>query len=98
MSRKATPIIELPGHAGETVTISGWLSNRRSKGKNHFLLVRDGTGVVQAVIGNGDLSDEDFERAGSLPYETSLSVTGAARADSRAPGGVELQVTGLEVY
>ncbi|MBI4604352.1 MAG: asparagine--tRNA ligase [Planctomycetes bacterium] len=93
-----TPIRDLPQHAGETVTVSGWLYNRRSKGKIHFLQVRDGSGIVQAVMGQLDVSPEVFERSGALPYETSLSVTGAVRADARAPGGVELLVKDVAVH
>jgi asparaginyl-tRNA synthetase len=88
----------LPGHAGKAVTVSGWLYNRRSKGKIHFLQIRDGSGIVQAVMGRNDVSDDVFELAGTLPQEASLSVSGTVRADSRAPGGVEILVTGLAVH
>jgi len=88
----------LPGHVGDSVTVSGWLYNRRSKGKIHFLQIRDGSGIVQAVMGEKDVSAETFSLCGGLPYETSLSVGGTVRADQRAPGGVELQVTEVRVH
>lgn len=80
-------------HVGEEVTLKGWLYNKRSKGKLHFLLVRDGTGVVQAVVSKSDVSPEAFEAADALTQESSVEVDGTVRADQRAPGGYELSVT-----
>jgi asparaginyl-tRNA synthetase len=98
MEPNRVTVSDLPRHAGKSVTVSGWLYNRRSKGKIHFLQVRDGSGIVQAVMGVNDVSGEVFERAGTLPQETSLSVTGTVRADPRAPGGVELHLSDLAVH
>jgi asparaginyl-tRNA synthetase len=85
---------------GKEVTIQGWLQLKTGKGKLQFLRVRDGTGVIQAVVFRGNVSPEAFEAAKRLPLESSLVVTGNLRADPRAPGipgGCELEVTGLEV-
>jgi asparaginyl-tRNA synthetase len=84
-------------HEGEDVTIKGWLSNRRSSGKIHFLILRDGTGFIQAVLSKAAVGDEAFKAADHLSQETSLIVTGAARADARAPSGYEIDVKRLEV-
>jgi asparaginyl-tRNA synthetase len=84
-------------HAGEEVTIKGWLYNKTGKGKLQFLLVRDGTGVIQCVIFQKSVSPEVFEAAKELTQESSLINTGSVRADERAPGGYELDVTGLEI-
>ena len=84
-------------HAGEEITIKGWLHNRRSSGKIHFLILRDGTGFVQAVISKAAVGDEQFKLADHLSQETSIIVTGTARADSRAPGGFEIDVKRVEV-
>ncbi len=89
---------DLGRHVGETVTLHGWLYNRRSKGKIHFLLVRDGSGIVQAIMGRNDVPEAVFERCGTLPYESSVSVSGSVRADARAPGGYELQVSDFRVH
>jgi asparaginyl-tRNA synthetase len=86
-------IRDLFRHEGRTVRLQGWLYNRRSSKKLHFLQVRDGTGIVQGVVGRADVGDEIFDRAGRLGQEASLEVTGAVRLDDRAPGGVELSVT-----
>src|SRR5262245_38591206 len=90
-------IDNIGSHVGESVTIKGWLHNRRSSGKIHFLVVRDGTGFLQVVMGKNDVPDETFRAADHLSQETSLVVTGTVRADQRAKGGFELTATGLEV-
>jgi asparaginyl-tRNA synthetase len=84
-------------HVGETVTLRGWLANRRSSGKIHFLLVRDGTGFIQVVMGRADVGDETFGRADHLGQESAIEVTGVVRADQRAKGGYELTATGMTV-
>jgi asparaginyl-tRNA synthetase len=84
-------------HVGETVTIKGWLHNRRSSGKIHFLVVRDGTGFIQVVMGKNDVPSETFAAADHLAQESSVIVTGTVREDKRAKGGFELTATALEV-
>jgi len=84
-------------HAGETVTLQGWLAARRSSGKLHFLQLRDGTGTIQCVMGKNDVPPDVFARADHLPQESALVVTGTVRADPRAPIGFELGVTDLGV-
>ena len=90
-------IAHLDRHVGETVTIQGWLYNRRSSGKIHFLQVRDGSGIAQGIALRKSFSEDEFQIMGALPYETSVEVDGEVRADDRAPGGFELQVTRLRV-
>jgi len=82
---------------GRTVKLSGWLYNRRSSGKIHFLQLRDGTGIVQCVAGIKDVSTEVFELAGTLTQESSIIITGEVRKDDRAPGGYELTMKDLEL-
>ncbi len=92
-------IEDVAGHAGEQVTLQGWLQLKTGKGKLQFLRLRDGTGFIQAVIFKGNVSEEVFEAAKRLPLESSLVVTGNVRADERAPGvpgGFELDVTDLQ--
>ena len=80
--------------------IQGWLQLKTGKGKLQFLRVRDGTGIIQAVVFQGNVSPEAFDAAKRLPLESSLIVTGKVRADVRAPGipgGYELEVGDLTV-
>ena len=93
-------IEDIASYEGQEVTIKGWLSLKTGKGKLQFLRVRDGTGIVQAVIFRKDVPPEVFERAKRLSLESSLIVSGVVRADERAPGtpgGYELSVTDLQV-
>jgi asparaginyl-tRNA synthetase len=90
-------IEDVSTHDGQSVTIRGWLVNRRSSGKIHFLQIRDGSGFLQAVVSKAAVGDEVFGRADHLSQESAIIVHGTVRADSRAPGGFELDVSGLEV-
>src|SRR5687767_4894005 len=90
-------IEDIGRHEGEEVTIKGWLHNRRSSGKIHFLILRDGTGFIQAVMSKAAVGDETFKAADHLSQETSVIVTGTARADKRAPSGYEIDLKQLEV-
>ncbi|MGD9763288.1 MAG: asparagine--tRNA ligase [Candidatus Binatia bacterium] len=90
-------IEDIAAHEGQTVTLKGWLYNKRSSGKLHFLLVRDGTGILQCVMFKKDVPADQFALADHLPQESSVIVTGVVRKDERAPLGYELGVTQLEV-
>ncbi len=82
---------------GSDVTLNGWLYNKRSSGKLLFLLVRDGTSVIQATVYKPGVSQETFDTADKLTQEASLAVTGKIKKDERAPGGYELQVTDVKL-
>jgi asparaginyl-tRNA synthetase len=90
-------IEDLHRHVDREVTLRGWLYSRRSSGKLHFLLVRDGTGTIQCVVFVKDVTPELFERAGRLAQESSLEVTGTVRVDARSPLGFELGVRDLRI-
>jgi asparaginyl-tRNA synthetase len=90
-------IEDIAKHEGQEVAIKGWLHNRRSSGKIHFLTVRDGSGFIQAVMSKAAVGDEMFHAADHLGQETSVIVTGTSRADTRAPSGFEIDVKHLEV-
>ena len=55
---KQTYINQLKDHIGESVTLKGWLYNKRSSGKLVFLQLRDGTGIVQCVVFKPNASRE----------------------------------------
>ncbi|MBM2846181.1 MAG: asparaginyl-tRNA synthetase [Bacteroidetes bacterium] len=90
-------IEDLSRHVGEEVTLRGWLYNKRSSGKIRFLVMRDGTGLVQGVVVKAAVSDEVFNKFDLLTQESSFSMTGKVRKEDRAPGGHELDVTAIEV-
>jgi asparaginyl-tRNA synthetase len=93
-----TYISDAARHEGNVVTVRGWLYNKRSSGKLWFLLVRDGTGLIQAVVSKADVPEATFEACERATQESSLSVTGKIAPDKRAPGGVELQVKSVELH
>lgn len=90
----STLIRHLSEHVGQEVEISGWLYNKRSSGKIAFLIIRDGTGLVQGVLMKGNQAA--FAAAETLTQESSLRLRGTVRAEPRAVGGYELDVTGVE--
>ncbi len=90
-------IRDVPSHVGREVSIKGWLYNKTHKGRLWFLLVRDGTGVIQSVLFKGNVAREVFDAAEALTQESSLQITGTVRRDKRAPGGYELDASGMEV-
>lgn len=93
----AVPIRRLGEHLEEEVLVQGWLANKRSKGKLHFLQIRDGSGIVQAVVAKGGIDDASFDVAGELTQESSVRLVGKVVADARAPSGVELQPSLVEL-
>src|SRR5215831_2818246 len=84
-------------HEGQSVTVRGWLYNLRESGKLLFPIFRDGSGVIQGVVPKSQVSPEVFETVKNLTLESSVVVTGKVRADKRAPGGYELDVTDVRV-
>ena len=92
-----TTIEKIGEHVGQTVTIKGWLHNRRSSGKIHFLTVRDGSGFLQVVMGKRDVDEATFQKADHLGQESAVIVTGSVKAEPRALGGYEMIASGLDV-
>lgn len=97
---EAIRVSDISKHAGQDVIIQGWVYNRTDKGKLCFLLVRDGTGFIQCVAFKGDLPEELFDQIMRIPQESSVIITGAVRADKRAPGvpgGYEVGIRDLKI-
>ena len=91
-------IAELREHVGQTVTIRGWVTHVRSSGKVAFAVIRDGTGIMQAVFVKTQLPPEIWDRFKDLTLETSVYATGEIRTEPRAPGGYEMGVVGLTIF
>jgi asparaginyl-tRNA synthetase len=90
-------IAEAGKHVGETVSIAGWLYNLRKSGKICFPILRDGSGIIQCVAVKSNLPEQTFEALKNLTQESSLVITGSVRAEQRAPGGYELDVSAAEI-
>lgn len=94
------PVVEIrnvSNFVGQEILIQGWLYNLRESGKLLFPLVRDGSGIIQGVVAKGAVRPEVFARVRDLTQESSLRVTGKVRADERAPGGFELEVSNVDI-
>jgi asparaginyl-tRNA synthetase len=92
-----TTIAEIGKHEGQAVTIQGWLYNLRESGKLLFPQFRDGSGIIQGVVPKNAVPPEIFEAVKTLTQESSVIVEGKVRADKRAPGGYELDVSNVQV-
>src|SRR3954464_14197661 len=90
-------IEDIAAYNGQAVTLQGWLYNKRSSGKLHFLQLSDGTHTIQCVVFKGDVSPEVFEAADKVTQESSIQVTGLVKEDKRSPLGFELAVTDFKV-
>src|SRR5438552_13251924 len=90
-------VTDAPAHVGRLVEVRGWIGHRRSSGKVQFLVVRDGSGILQCVAGVRDLTPEAWEACATLTQESAVIVRGELRADARAPGGVEMGLREIEV-
>ena len=90
-------ISELASHVGQTVTVRGWVTHLRSSGKVAFIVMRDGTGILQSVLVKSQVTPEVWELNGALTQEACVAVTGEVKADARQPGGHEIGLTNLEL-
>jgi asparaginyl-tRNA synthetase len=90
-------IEELKNHIGQEVTLRGWVYNRRDSGKIRFVLIRDGTGILQCIFAKSEVDEITFELADSLNQEALVQIRGTVKEDKRAPGGVELDANSLKL-
>jgi asparaginyl-tRNA synthetase len=88
---------DLKHHVGETVTLSGWLYNKRSSGKIHFIILRDGSGLCQCVVMKNKVDEATFQAFEALTQESTFRVTGEVQATEKAPGGYEIFVSKIEL-
>ena len=93
-----TSINRIGERAGQSATVRGWLYNRRSSGKIQFLIVRDGTGYLQAVVVKSEVDPAVWDTAEQATQECSLSVTGSIREEKRAPGEGETVASGAWAF
>jgi asparaginyl-tRNA synthetase len=97
MSEPIIRIDQVGEYCDQTVTLQGWLYNKRSSGKIQFLQMRDGSDIIQCVVVKAEVAEEVFEKAASLTQESSFTVTGQIRKDDRSELGYEIGVSDIEV-
>ncbi len=94
---QTTYIADIAKYLGQEVTLQGWIYNSTQKGKLQFIMLRDGTGIIQCVLFKGNVSDELFDACLALTQESSARISGTVTEDKRAKGGFELQISGVEI-
>jgi len=90
-------ISRLADFVGQTITLKGWLYNKRKSSKVVFLMLRDGTGLLQCVVFKGNVSEELFDFSKNITQESSIEVTGVVKEEPRAVGGFELDVNDVKL-
>ena len=91
-------IKDLKQYDGKEITLNGWVYNVRSIGKIWFLILRDGTGMLQCVVVKNDVDEDTFKKEEILTQESSVTITGIVRLENRAIGGVELGVKTIKIH
>jgi asparaginyl-tRNA synthetase len=94
---KQTYISEIGAHLGEEITLKGWLYNKRSSGKLGFLEIRDGSGIVQAIVSKKDVAEETWAESERVTQESSIIVRGTPREHPKKPGVYELDVKDFQI-
>ena len=97
MTEPFTSIASLAEHVGERVTLKGWLYNKRGSKALQFLVLRDGTGIVQCVVNQGKVDAASFSTAEAATQESALEIVGTASADERQVGGVEVHAESVSL-
>ncbi|TDA34752.1 aspartate--tRNA(Asn) ligase, partial [Candidatus Nezhaarchaeota archaeon WYZ-LMO7] len=82
---------------GSIVRVAGWVHAIRDLGGIIFLMVRDSDGLIQVVASKSELSLEVFNKFREVRPETVISIEGTTRKSPRAPSGVEIRATSIEI-
>jgi len=90
-------ISDIKNYEGKEVEIKGWLYNKRSSGSIKFLIIRDGTGFIQATLIKNEVEKEIFEQIDNIEYESSIKIIGLVKKEKRVPLGYEIIVNNIEV-
>lgn len=98
MSKKLIYINDLSRYDGQTVTLNGWIYNKRSSKSLVFLILRDGTGLLQCIVNLDEVGEKLFDLADSLTQESSVSLTGVIQEDERSSGGYEMHVKNITLH
>ena len=90
-------IKDIAKYEGQEITLQGWMYNKRSSGKLHFLQLRDGTGEIQAVVFKGNVPEDVFEAADKITQESSVEIKGTVKKHDRSKIGYEIDATDVKV-
>jgi asparaginyl-tRNA synthetase len=90
-------ISDIKNYEGKEIEIKGWLYNKRSSGSIKFLIIRDGTGFIQATLLKSEIKEELFNKIDTINYESSMKITGLVREEKRAPSGYEILIKNVEI-
>jgi len=95
---KRTSISQLSQKLGEQVTVRGWVNAIRDQKRVQFVILRDETGLAQAVLAKDEQPSELNEAISALTPESAVTITGTAVGDERVKlGGLELKIEALHV-
>ena len=94
---KTVTINKLDQYVDEDVEIKGWVYNRRSVGKIWFLILRDGTGLLQCVVVDGECDNDTFKLEQKLNQEDSIIIEGITRKEDRSIGGYEIGIKNIMI-
>lgn len=90
-------ISDIKNYEGKEIEIKGWLYNKRSSGSIKFLIIRDGTGFIQATLLKSEIKEELFNKIDTINYESSMKIVGLVREEKRAPSGYEILIKNVEI-
>ncbi|MEM4613358.1 MAG: aspartate--tRNA(Asn) ligase [Ignisphaera sp.] len=83
--RDVTPLL-----SGKTIVISGWVHQIRDLGGKKFIVLRDGSGVVQVTISKSEASRDVLDAVEDITPESVVQIRGVVKEDPRAPRGAEI--------
>ena len=93
-----TMISQLGEHAGERVTVRGWVNAIRDQKSMQFVIVRDESGLAQVALRKHEQPSALNEEVSALTAESAVTLTGTVAADERVKlGGLELKLEELSV-
>jgi asparaginyl-tRNA synthetase len=96
-SSPSVVIQDLKNHIGQSIILRGWVANKREGKGIAFVIVRDGTGFCQCVVTPETANEDYLLVAQGLTLETSVVLHGVVKADEKQVGGIEIQVSKLDV-
>ena len=83
-------------HAGQTVTLAGWVNRRRDHGGVAFFDLRDRSGTVQVTI-NPDLPKETLDRIADVRFEWVLQIEGVVQKRPEGMANPKMETGEIEI-